>query len=602
MVARLVVQVERAAQRVAPGMEGEYQPHRDPTAQEPGTGLDGAHQRPSRQHDRRFPTRYGLQRPSPPREGVGIAGVRLRLETEERGQLDLPREIPEPDLAAGVDSNGDSAVADPAIERAHRAWRGTATGPAQGEPACLGCGDRHAHDLDLILVRVVSRGIQPVLLPAAAEDLERGASDDGGDVPIRGRSAFTRNSASRRAYQNITAEPAQVGYDDAAPGPRHGIPEEKLRADLVGRIAGRVGIVAGERMESLALERGGEGRGVLDPRQDAPGDGIGGASADRVVELGPEQRAPGRVEDRPPVATPPPPIERGQRLGQPLQTELRLRVPSLERRSGAMHTLQGPGVAVRPAKLSGQDGGRFEPVVPRGPEELVEAGDPNVGVRLQLRQRRPERFRIGVRRVVVGTDEHGHMPGPGPGPQHRTDCCPGRSQLRRVRGQRGAHLVAVGRQVVEPHLASGPIAPAEEVALLPRLAAESPPERAVLDVELGGQGRPRRGMTERVGRVEHVEPASQTSGVGGTGEQIADQRLARGDELVRQHVPGPDLQSAGPHQPPRRLPPAPDERGGSPRSGRSDRRAETIESPAPDRAVPGRRRARRQGGAGIRRG
>ncbi len=55
-------------------------------------------------------------------------------------------------------------------------------------------------------------------------------------------------------------------------------------------------------------------------------------------------------------------------------------------------------------------------------------------------------------------------------------------------------------------------------------------------------------MTERVGRVEHIEPASQTSGVGGTGEQIADQRLTRWNELVRQHVPGPDLQSAGPHR------------------------------------------------------
>ena len=153
-----------------------------------------------------------------------------------------------------------------------------------------------------------------------------------------------------------------------------------------------------------------------------------------------------------------------------------------------------------------------------------------------------------MRRVVVGTDEHGHMPGPGSSPERRTECCPGRPQLRRVLGQRGADLVTVGRQVVEPHLASGPIAPAEQVALLPRLAAESPPERAVLDVELGGQGRPRRRMTERVGRVEHVEPASQTSGVGGAGEQIADQRLARRDELVRQHVPGPDLQPARPHQ------------------------------------------------------
>ena len=125
-----------------------------------------------------------------------------------------------------------------------------------------------------------------------------------------------------------------------------GFHSRKLGPDPTRGVARDVGIVAGERMERGALELGGHCRGVFDPRQHAPSDGIGGAASDGVVELGPKQRAPGRIEDGTPIASPVPSVERDERFGHPLQPELGFRMPPLERRPGAVYALQSPGITV----------------------------------------------------------------------------------------------------------------------------------------------------------------------------------------------------------------------------------------------------------------
>ena len=66
-------------------------------------------------------------------------------------------------------------------------------------------------------------------------------------------------------------------------------------------------------------------------------------------------------------------------------------------------------------------------------------------------------------------------------------------------------------------------------------------------------------MTERVGRVEHVGPAPQQFGVARAGEEVPHQRLAGGNQLVGQHVPGSHLE------------PAVLDAGGAPRRSRSGR-------------------------------
>src|SRR2546427_2437403 len=85
------------------------------------------------------------------------------------------------------------------------------------------------------------------------------------------------------------------------------------------------------------------------------------------------ERAPGEVEQRAPVAPTPPPGEGRERLGEPLQPQLELRVAPLERSTGAVHALQRPRVAVRPAQLSREHGRPRLDGLRRRLEELVEA-------------------------------------------------------------------------------------------------------------------------------------------------------------------------------------------------------------------------------------
>ena len=167
---------------------------------------------------------------------------------------------------------------------------------------------------------------------------------------------------------------------------------------------------------------------------------------------------------------------------------------------------------------------------------------------LQIREREAECLRRRMRGVMVGPDQHGDMPRAGPRPERRTNRCPGGPQSRRIRRQRRADFVAVRRQVVETDLPAHPVAPAVEITSLARLAAETTPQGSVGDAELGPEGWPRRGVSEGVRRVEHVETPAEASGVGGAGEQVAHQRLTRGDLLVGQDVPGADLKAARPHQ------------------------------------------------------
>ena len=182
-----VVQLERAPQRVAAGVEREYQARGDLAVQETDPGLDRPDQRARRQHHRGFPAGGRLQPALSPGKGVGIPDVRLGFEGEQRRELGPVREIPKPDAAAGIDPDGNPAVADAGIEQAYRTWRVDHGMPSQAEPSKLPREDRDPHDLDLVLIRVVSRSIEPIVRPAPAEDLERGAAEGGGEVASRAR-------------------------------------------------------------------------------------------------------------------------------------------------------------------------------------------------------------------------------------------------------------------------------------------------------------------------------------------------------------------------------------------------------------------------------
>ena len=103
-----------------------------------------------------------------------------------------------------------------------------------------------------------------------------------------------------------------------------------------------------------------------------------------------------------------------------------------------------------------------------------------------------------MRRVVVGPDEHGDVRRARPRVELHLEPGPRGGQSLGIGRQRRADLVAVGREMIEQDLASIRRAPAEEIALLAWLAAEPAPERPVGDAELGTEGGPDRGVTERV--------------------------------------------------------------------------------------------------------
>src|SRR6059036_3445066 len=100
----------------------------------------------------------------------------------------------------------------------------------------------------------------------------------------------------------------------------------------------------------------------------------------------------------------------------------------------------------------------------------------------------------------------------------------------------------------QQHVLAIEAVPVVQVPLLPRLAAQAAPHDAVADPELARQRRPRRRVTERIGRVEHVESSAPPLRVGRAQQQVAHQRFAGRDLLVGEHVPRTHLQPARLHE------------------------------------------------------
>ena len=116
--------------------------------------------------------------------------------------------------------------------------------------------------------------------------------------------------------------------------------------------------------------------------------------------------------------------------------------------------------------------------------------------------------------VFIGADHHAAHPRPG-----------GKQALG-VGGQRGPDLVPRGGQVPQHDLLPVEPAPAVQVPLLPRLAAQAAPHHAVADPELARQRRPGGRMPEGIGRVQHVEAPTQPLRVRGPEQQVPHQSFA----------------------------------------------------------------------------
>ncbi len=249
-------------------------------------------------------------------------------------------------------------------------------------------------------------------------------------------------------------------------------------------------------------------------------DGIGRSACDRIVKLRPHQRAPGGLEDRP--AIPPARLarQRHQRLGQTLQPQLDLSVPPLEWRAGAVHSLQRPGVPVRPPQLARQ---RFRRRAFGCLEEFVEARNAERARGLEVGQQIAQTRQGRMGRMVIGADKQRNLLARRALYEPGAHLSPDVGQPCSRAGQGGADLVAFGRQMPEQDLPAVGPAPAKEIAVLVGLAAEAAPQDAVLKTEFARDRGKYRGMAERIGRVQHVESSAETFRIRRTEQQVSDQ-------------------------------------------------------------------------------
>ena len=406
---------------------------------------------------------------------------------------------------------------------------------------------RHAHPVHFVLIRVVPGRVEPLVPRSPVEQLQRDRStvrprEAERPVPL----ALARHPPGGRPYQDVAPKQRDIDHHHAASGPRRGIPQHERRRRVAGAFPGGVGVVPYQVEHGAAHDVTRQRLDAREPPGHGAGDIVARAPGDGIVELAADERAPCQLEQGTPVATSRAPRERGQRLGEALQAQLSGRSAPLERRARGVHALQRPGVAVRPAQLSVER--RRLDAFPDELQELIEARHAERAARLELGQQVAQARHGRVRGVMVGAEEHGdvlrgralHQDGPDRGPRLG-------EPVRRCR-QRGPDLVPRGREVPHQHVPPVGAAPAVQVALLAGLAAQPPPHDAAPDPELARQRRPRRRMAEGVGRIQHVEPPAELVGVRGAQQQVANQRLAGGDQLVGEDVPGPHLQAPCFHQ------------------------------------------------------
>ena len=482
--------------------------------------------------------------------GVGVPHVTGRLEAEQRGIQQAAPPVGEGDRAVASDGEGQQPVVEAPGPRPHAGLGGNARTLDRlqsGEPETAERrGPKgHPHDVHLVLVGIVSRRIQALVRGGAAERLSDQRALGAGERHRARSLAVPRLPVARRPDEHVTTKPGEVGdHDRSPPTAGDGIPQHQPRCGLGGMIAGPIGIVADQRIETRAGQLGGGLRDVVQAAGHASGHGVGRAAADRIVKLRPHQRAPRIAEQRPTIAGRP----GGERLGGAFEQQLGVGVTTFERRAGPVDALQRPGVPVGPAQLAA-DRRHAVRLHRRRAEELVESGDAHVGLGLEPREQVADPVDRGRRGVMVRAHRHRELGRGRPAGQDRPEPRPRFRQRAGVVHQARTRLVTVRRQVMQQDRAAIRSVPAVQITFLPGLATEAAPEHAVRDAEFGGERGPDGRVAEGVRRVEHVGATAKPLGVGPAEQKIANERLPGRDEFVREDIPRPDLQPAVAHEP-----------------------------------------------------
>jgi hypothetical protein len=150
-------------------------------------------------------------------------------------------------------------------------------------------------------------------------------------------------------------------------------------------------------------------------------------------------------------------------------------------------------------------------------------------------------------RVMVGAVEDEQHAEPGPRGELVAQARPALACCLRGPGQPGAELVSVGRQVVEQDAAAVGAVPPRGVAGRMVWRAVAAPHHRDLEPEPGSEHGERGRMPEGIGCPADARWRGAERGEGAAaGEQVPDERLTFGDEVVGEHVPRSRLEAPVP--------------------------------------------------------
>jgi hypothetical protein len=228
--------------------------------------------------------------------------------------------------------------------------------------------------------------IEPFLSRPTAEGLDCNWSIAADQMKRPAPGAHAGKLVPRGADQHVTAKPADIGDHDALPSSRHRIPEYQLGGAGLRLGAGPIRIVADQVIQAGSCNLRRQASHIIEAELYPSRDGVTGASSYGIVKFTLQQEAPGIVQQSASVTASFREGNGGQGLGDSGQQELRNSVTALERSASRVYTLQGPGVTVRPAELSTDDGHRTGFGQGRG-EEILQPGNAELTGRLELSQK-----------------------------------------------------------------------------------------------------------------------------------------------------------------------------------------------------------------------
>src|SRR6266566_678865 len=171
-----------------------------------------------------------------------------------------------------------------------------------------GRAKRQAHPIHFVLIRVVPRRVETLPTRTPVEHLDRKRMTVRPPAHETERPiafAVSRRAPSRRADQYVSSKAGYVHDYDASARPGGRVPQHERRSRFRGALARPVRVVAHQVEHAASHDLARQSFHLCEAGFHGPGDVIARTPPDRVVELALHQRAPGDIEQRPPVPTPP---------------------------------------------------------------------------------------------------------------------------------------------------------------------------------------------------------------------------------------------------------------------------------------------------------